>query len=196
MALVKVILGSTRPNRFGIQPAEWIMEQTKRITDHTFELVDLAKVNLPLLDEPAPPMMVQYTKEHTKEWSKIIGEADGFVFITAEYNHSIPAALKNALDYLFVEWNFKPASFVSYGSLAGGARSVEHLRAVCGELRMYDLREQLMMPDYYHNLDKAGLHAFEETHEEQIQKILTQTAFWADKLKDIRKELNEQNEPT
>jgi NAD(P)H-dependent FMN reductase len=196
MALVKVILGSTRPNRFGIQPAEWVMEQTKEITDHTFELIDLAKVNLPLLDEPAPPMMVQYTKDHTKEWSKQIDEADGFIFITAEYNHSIPAALKNALDFLFVEWNFKPASFVSYGSLAGGARSVEHLRAVCGELRMYDLREQLMMPDYYNNLDEEGLHKFEDSHVEQLQKILAQTAFWADKLKAVRKELHEQNEPT
>lgn len=196
MALVKVILGSTRPNRFGIQPADWVMEQTKQITDHTFELIDLEKVNLPLLDEPAPPMMQQYTKDHTKAWSKTISEADGFVFIVAEYNHSIPAALKNAIDFLFVEWNFKPASFVSYGSLAGGARSVEHMRAVCGELRMYDLREQLLMPDYYHHLDEAGLHDFEDSHVEQIQKILTQTAFWADKLRVIRKELHEQNDPT
>jgi NAD(P)H-dependent FMN reductase len=196
MALIKVILGSTRPNRFGIQPAEWVMEQTKQIPDHTFELIDLAKVNLPLLDEPVPPMMQQYTNDHTKEWSRQINEADGFLFIAAEYNHSIPAALKNAIDYLFVEWNYKPASFLSYGSLAGGARSVEHLRTVCGELRMYDLREQLLMPDYYNHLDEEGLHAFEDSHVQQIQKILLQTAFWADKLKVIRKELHEQNEPT
>ena len=196
MALIKVILGSTRPNRFGVQPAEWIMEQTKQIPDHQFELVDLAEVNLPLLDEPVPPMMQQYSKDHTKTWSRTIDEADGFIIIAAEYNHSIAAALKNAIDYLFVEWNYKPVSFVSYGSLAGGARAVEHLRAVAGELRMYDLREQLLMPDYYHHLDEEGLHEFEDSHTEQIQKILTQTAFWADKLKDARTELHELNEPT
>jgi NAD(P)H-dependent FMN reductase len=196
MALIKIILGSTRPQRFGVQPAEWIMEQSKQISDHQFELVDLERVGLPLLDEPTPPMMQQYTKDHTKKWSDVINEADGFIFITAEYNHSIPGALKNALDYLFVEWNFKPASFVSYGSLAGGARAVEHLRAVCGELRMYDLREQLLMPDYYHNLDEQGLHKFEDSHNEQLRHILEHTAFWAEKMKPIRRDLHEQNEPT
>lgn len=172
------------------------MEQSKQITEHQFELVDLEEVNLPLLDEPTPPMMQQYTKDHTKQWSQIVAEADGYIFITAEYNHSIPAALKNALDYVFVEWNFKPASFVSYGSLAGGARAVEHLRAVCGELRIYDLREQLLMPDYYHNLDEQGLHKFEDSHNEQLRHILEQTAFWAERMKPIRQNLHEQNEPT
>ncbi|MDB5166678.1 MAG: putative reductase [Candidatus Saccharibacteria bacterium] len=196
MALVKIILGSTRPNRFGIQPAEWVMKQAEQVTEHQFELIDLKDVDLPLLDEPTPPMMRQYTKDHTKAWSQMIEEADGFIFVTGEYNHSVPAALKNAIDYLFEEWNYKPVSYVSYGSLAGGARAVEHLRGICGELRMYDLREQLLMPDYYHHLDEEGLHKFEDSHAEQIQLILDHTGFWADKLKDARKELHEMNEPT
>lgn len=191
MALVRVILGSTRPNRFGIQPAEWVMEQAKQISEHQFELVDLEEVNLPLLDEPVPPMMQQYSKDHTKAWSKIIDEADGFIFITAEYNHSVPGALKNAIDYLFHEWHYKPASFVSYGSLAGGTRAVEHLRGICGELKIYDLREQLLMPDYYNKMDEKGLHKFEERHHDQIQEILTQTAFWAEQMKPIRQQLRQ-----
>ncbi|MDB5182186.1 MAG: NADPH-dependent reductase [Candidatus Saccharibacteria bacterium] len=192
MALVKIILGSTRPNRFGAQPAEWVMEQTKHVSGHQFELIDLEKVNLPLLDEPTPPMMRQYSKDHTKVWSQMIDEADGFIFITAEYNHSVPAALKNAIDFLFHEWNYKPASFVSYGSLAGGARAVEHLRGICGEVKIYDLREQMLMPDYYHKLDEQGLHKFEESHHKEIQNILEQTVFWADRMKAIRQELQDQ----
>lgn len=193
MALIKVILGSTRPNRFGVQPAHWVMEQAKKVTEHQFELIDLQEVNLPLLDEPTPPMMQQYTKDHTKAWSKMISEADGFIVVTGEYNHSIPAALKNAFDFLFAEWGYKPVSFVSYGSLAGGARAVEHLRGVAGELRMFDLREQLLMPDYWNNLDEQGQHAFEDSHEGQINKILTQTAFWADKMKPARAEFEAQS---
>ncbi len=189
MARIKIILGSTRPGRFGEQPAKWLMEQTKTIKDHAFELIDLKEVNLPFLDEPSPPMMRQYTKDHTKAWSKVIDEADGFVFVTGEYDHSIPAALKNAIDFLFHEWNYKPASFVSYGSAAGGARSVEHLRGVCGEVKMYDLREQLLLADYYNNLDEAGNYKFAEDHALLAKQILTQTGFWADRLKSIRQEL-------
>src|SRR5687767_7079366 len=147
MSLVKVILGSTRPNRFGIQPAEWVMKLSEQYKDATFELVDLADINLPFLDEPVPPSMRQYTKEHTKTWSRIISEADGFVFVTAEYNYGIPAGLKNAIDFVSHEWHYKPATFVSYGSDAGGARAIEHLRGSAGWLRMYDLREHLSIPN-------------------------------------------------
>jgi NAD(P)H-dependent FMN reductase len=186
---IKVILGSTRPNRFGPQPAHWLMEQTADVKGAEFELVDLVDVNLPLLDEPVTPMSHQYSKDHTKAWSKIVDDADGFVFVTAEYNHSIPAALKNAIDFLYDEWNYKPVAFVSYGSLAGGSRAVEHLRSVAAEVRMFDLREQIMLPDYYNNLDDDGKFKFWDSHADMARNMLAQVIFWAEKMKPAREEL-------
>lgn len=128
MITIKIIAGSVRPERFNIQPATWIYEIAKKRTDIKVELLDLQEINLPFLDEPVPPSMHQYSKEHTRRWSKKISQADGFIFVTPEYNHGVSPALKNAIDYLFYEWHYKPVSFISYGSLAAGARSVEHLR--------------------------------------------------------------------
>jgi len=108
MVKIKIIAGSTRPGRFNIQPARWITEIAKARTDIETELLDLAEINLPFMDEPELPMQHKYSKEHTKKWAAKIGEADGFVFVTPEYNHSISPVLKNAVDYLFQEWNFKP----------------------------------------------------------------------------------------
>jgi NAD(P)H-dependent FMN reductase len=189
MPVIKVILGSTRPNRFGIQPAQWVMDLSKQFSGATFQLVDLAEVNLPFLDEPVPASMRQYTKEHTKAWSKIVAEADGFVFVTAEYNYSIPAGLKNALDFVSHEWYYKPAVFVSYGSDAGGARAVEHLRGAAGWLRMYDLREHLVIPNYWTQVDEHG--DFHPTDEQTgiITAMLESIVFWADRLRPIRDEL-------
>lgn len=190
MLVIKVILGSTRPERFGIQPAKWLMEQAKSIEGAQFELVDLAEVNLPLLDEPLPPSRHQYSKQHTKAWSEVIDGADGFVLVTAEYNHSIPAALKNAIDFVWREWNYKPVSFVSYGSAAGGARAVEHLRGVAAELKMFDLREQILLPNFYHNLDEHGQYKFDGHQAESAKAMLEQLVFWADKMKPARQQLH------
>jgi NAD(P)H-dependent FMN reductase len=189
MVKIKVILGSTRPGRFGPQPAAWLMEQTKDIEGATFELVDLADINLPLLDEPVPPSMHQYSKDHTEKWSEIVAEADGFVFVTAEYNHGVPAALKNALDFLFEEWNYKPVTYVSYGSLAGGARAVEHLRGIAAEQHMYDLREQVMLPEYYTNLDDKGNYKFTEAQAGLAKAMLDKLVFWATRMQPARAEL-------
>ena len=103
MTRIGIILGSTRPGRNGEAVAKWVYELAQKRDDATFELVDVADYNLPLYDEPFPAMMQQYTKEHTKVWSNKIKEFDGYVFVTAEYNHSIPGALKNAIDYLNVK---------------------------------------------------------------------------------------------
>jgi len=154
------------------------------------ELVDLQEIKLPYLDEPTPPLMKQYTKEHTKKWSKSIDEADGFIFVTPEYNHSYSPVLKNAIDYLWYEWNYKPVSFVSYGSIAGGARAVEHLRSIVAEVKLYDLREQVILPNYWENLDKNGKYQFKEGHEKAANVMLDALIFWANKMKIARKEMN------
>lgn len=191
MVTIGIIAGSTRPGRFGIQPATWLHELARQRDDATFELVDVEEAGLPLLDEPVPPAMHQYEHEHTKRWAERIDRLDGFVFVAAEYNHSIPGALKNAIDYLNLEWNHKPASFVSYGSAAGGARSVEHLRGVMGEVKVYDLREQLLLNDYYNRLDDNGQYQFSDEEREQALAILDDLVFWAEHMQPIRARLTE-----
>ena len=141
---VGIILGSTRPGRNGEAVSQWTYETANKRSDADFELIDIKDFNLPLLDEPIPPSMGQYTKEHTKIWSAKIDSFDAYVFVTAEYNHGIPGALKNAIDFLFKEWNNKVAGFVSYGG-TGGVRAVEQLRLVMAELKVATVRAQVQL---------------------------------------------------
>ncbi len=144
MTRIGIILGSTRPNRNGEQVARWVLDIATRRDDAEFELVDLRDHPLPHLDEPVPPAMGAYQNEHTRDWASTIASFDGFVVVTPEYNHSTSGVLKNAIDYLYAEWNNKAVGFVSYGSV-GGARAVEHLRLVAGELQMADVRQQVTL---------------------------------------------------
>lgn len=184
MIKLQIILGSTRPGRIGEAVAQWVYEVAQKRHDFTPEFVDVAGYNLPLLDEPVPPSLHQYSKEHTKRWSEKIAEADGYIFVTGEYNHSIPGALKNAIDFLYAEWNDKAAGFVSYGS-NGGSRAVEHLRGVSAELRLADVREQLML---YLASDFENFRVFKpsEPHELQLNKVFDQVAGWAGALQTVR----------
>lgn len=184
MTKIAIILGSTKPGRNGEAVAKWAYELAKKRTDAEFELVDVADYNLPLYDEPYPAMMQQYTKEHTKKWSQKINEFDGYVFVTAEYNHSIPGALKNAIDYLNVEWKNKSAGFISYGS-AGGARAVEHLRLVAAELHMADVRAQVMLSLF---TDFVNMSEFkpDPRHEAEVDELLNQVISWSNALKTLR----------
>jgi NAD(P)H-dependent FMN reductase len=142
MTRIGIILGSTRLSRSGEQVATWVYDMASRRSSAEFELIDLRDYPLPHLDEPLPPSMGQYHNEHTNWWADTIASFDGFIMVTPEYNHSTSGSLKNALDYLYAEWNNKAAGFVSYG-IAGGARAAEHLRLVCGELQMADVRQQV-----------------------------------------------------
>src|SRR5687768_6492951 len=130
-----IIIGSTRPGRVCEAVARWAYDIAQKREDAEFEVVDIIEFNLPLLDEPVPPSMGQYSKPHTKAWAAKIDSFDAYVFVTPEYNHGPSGALKNALDFLYREWNNKAAGFVSYGS-AGGARAVEQLRLVMAELQV------------------------------------------------------------
>jgi NAD(P)H-dependent FMN reductase len=127
---IGIIVGSTRPGRHARAVADWVLGQTSGRPGAGYEIIDLADYPLPHLDEPMPPSYGQYQHDHTKAWASTIGGYDGFIFVTPEYNHSTSGVLKNAIDYLYAEWNNKAAAFVSYGSL-GGARAIEHLRANC-----------------------------------------------------------------
>lgn len=136
---IGIILGSTREGRFADRPTEWLMNLAKVRADAIFEIVDLRDYSMPFFEEARSPMMVPPKNEAALRWGKKLAELDAFIFITPEYNHGIPAVLKNALDYAYGEFNRKPATFVAYGN-AGGARSVEQLRLVLAELQVAALK--------------------------------------------------------
>ena len=181
---VGIILGSTRPGRNGEAVSQWTYETANKRSDADFELVDIRDFNLPLLDEPIPPSMGQYTKEHTKIWSAKIDSFDAYVFVTAEYNHGIPGALKNAIDFLFKEWNNKVAGFVSYGG-AGGVRAVEQLRLVMAELKVASVRTQVQLSLHtdFENFTKFKPAPFQE---KAANTMLDEVIAWGGALKVLR----------
>lgn len=184
MLRIAIILGSTRPNRKAEDVAKWVFEKAKKRNDAEFELVDIADYNLPLLDEPIPPSMGQYSKPHTKAWAAKISEFDGYIFVTPEYNHAVPGALKNAIDYLYAEWNNKAAGFVSYGS-AGGARSVENLRLIMGELQVADVRAQVML-SLFNDFEDFSIFSPHPRHENSLNTVFDQVIAWSMALKTVR----------
>lgn len=184
MTRIAIIVGSTRPGRVGESVARWVAEICQKRQDAEFELVDIQSFNLPLLDEPVPPSMGQYSKPHTKAWAAKISTFDGFVFVTPEYNHGPSGALKNALDFLYQEWNNKAAGFVSYGS-AGGARSVEQLRLVMGELQIADVRNQVLL-SLYNDFENFTVFKPHPRHEKSVHEMLDQLLAWAGALKTLR----------
>src|ERR1700733_4743838 len=127
---LKIIIASTRPGRKGPSIARWVFDSVKADPAFDPELLDLAEINLPFLDEPAHPRLKQYEKQHTWDWSRKIDSADAFIIVTCEYNFGYPAPLKNAIDFLHQEWQYKPVAFVSYGGIAGGTRAVQMLKQV------------------------------------------------------------------
>lgn len=181
---IAIILGSTRPGRNGEAVARWVYEIAKKRIDAEFEFVDIKDFNLPLLDEPVPPSQGQYSKEHTKRWSAKIDSFDGYIFVTAEYNHGIPGALKNAIDYLYKEWNNKAAGFVGYGSV-GGVRAVEQLRLVMAELQIADVRAQVAV-SIITEFEDFRIFKPASYQEQLVNNMLDQVISWGRALKLLR----------
>lgn len=185
MTKIAIILGSTRPGRNGEAVANWVYDIAKQRDDAAYELVDIADYQLPHLDEAMPPSLGQYAHPHTKTWAAKIDSFDGFVFVTPEYNHSTSGALKNAIDFLYQEWNNKAAGFVSYGS-AGGTRAVEHLRLVMGELQVADVRAQVALTLH---ADFTNFTQFTPApHQTQaVTAVLDQVVAWSGALAALRR---------
>ena len=181
---VAIIIGSTRPNRNSEAVSKWIYEIAKRRSDIDFELIDILDYNLPLLDEPIPPSMGQYSKEHTKRWSEKINSFDAFVFVTPEYNHSFSGALKNAIDFLYKEWNNKVAGFVSFGS-AGGVRAVEQLRLVMAEVKVATVRAQVYL-SLFTDFESYSTFKPASFHENSANTMLDEVIDWGVALKTVR----------
>ena len=184
MLKVAIVTGSTRPGRNGEAVARWVHDIAKKRRDAEFELVDIKDYHLPLFDEPVPPSMGQYRHPHTKAWAAKIASFDAYVFVTPEYNHGPSGALKNAIDYLYHEWNNKAAGFVGYGS-AGGARAVEQLRLVMGELQVADVRAQVML-SLFTDFENFAVFKPAAHQEAAVNAMLDQVITWGGALKTVR----------
>lgn len=181
---IAIIVGSTRPGRNGAAVAQWVLEQSQSRSDAQFELVDLVDFPLPHLDEPVPPSMGQYTADHTKNWAAKVDSYDGYLFVTPEYNHSTSGVLKNAIDFVYGEWNNKAAGFVSYGSV-GGTRAVEHLRLIMGELQIADVRAQVAFT-LAEDFENYSVFTPREHHVANVTMLFDQLISWSTALAGVR----------
>ncbi|WP_274365182.1 NADPH-dependent FMN reductase [Paenibacillus thermotolerans] len=175
---IGIILGSTRQGRVSPQVGKWVKEIADQRGDADYEIVDIAEYKLPFLGE------TDGQEPGIKAWSEKLKSLDGFVFIVAEYNHSITGALKNALDLAREEWNNKAAGIVSYGS-TGGARAAEHLRGICGELKIADVRTHPTLSLF---MDFENYTTFKpaELHKDNVNAMLSEVEAWSSALKPLR----------
>jgi NAD(P)H-dependent FMN reductase len=189
---VKIIIGSTRKGRFSEKVAKWVFEKVKNINGIEAEILDLKDYPMRFFDEPVSPA---FNKERHKDdivqkWANKISEGDAFIIITPEYNHGYPAVLKNALDFLYYEWNKKPVGFISYGSV-GGARVIEQLRLVAIELQMVPIRNAIHIPGYIafseENDDYENLkNSLENDFKDKINSFFEELSWWSKVLKKAR----------
>jgi NAD(P)H-dependent FMN reductase len=167
---IQIIIGSVRQGRKAMPIGTWAHRLVAQRKDVSVEFVDLQDWNLPMFNLPKPPMMGNYEDALQRRWADKVTQGDAYIFVSPEYNHGYTAVLKNALDYLYGEWAYKPISFISYGSV-GGARAVEQLRQVVIELKMIPTREALLIFDAGHKFkDDAFVGDAEDAS--QLDKIV------------------------
>jgi NAD(P)H-dependent FMN reductase len=186
MPKLQVIIASTRPGRVGLPVGQWFHEHAVKHGGFEVELVDLAEWNLPLMDEPNHPRFRRYEHQHTKDWSAKIDEGDAYVFVMPEYNYAITAPLKNALDYLHQEWQYKPAGLVSYGGVAAGTRAAQMLKQVLTTLKVVPIFEAVAIPFVSQFLNEDGEIVPNEVMEQAAVGMLDELVRWADALKVLR----------
>lgn len=184
---IAIIIGTTRATRFGDKPAQWIYNLASQRNDMTAEIVDLRDYPMPFFEEVASNAWVPTVNEVAQRWQKKIAEYDGYIFITAEYNHSISGVLKNALDYAYPEWGRKAAAFVGYGSV-GAARAVEHLRLIAVELQMVPTRAGVHVQgaDFMAALQQGKDLATIDYLQSGANALLNDLVWWASALKVAR----------
>src|SRR3954463_6986683 len=183
---IKIITSTTREGRKGIAVAHWITDLAKQNNKYNIELLDLAEISLPFMDEPNHPRLKKYQHEHTKKWSETINAADAFIIVLAEYNFGFPAPIKNAIDFLYNEWKNKPVAFVSYGGVSGGLRSTQMLKQVVTAVHMMPLVEQVNIPFFAKLIDDNGIFVPNETITKSAEAILRELERWSEALKAMR----------
>ena len=186
MYQLKIIISSTRPGRKGIHVADWFIEAVKKYPDFEVEVLDLAQINLPFIDEPNHPRLQKYEKDHTKEWSSKIDSADAFVIITPEYNYGMPPTLVNAIDFLYKEWNYKPVGFVSYGGISGGTRSVQMCKEIMTTVKLVPIPEAVNLPFFEKRIDDRGIFQSDELVNKAVGTMMKELLKWTEALKPMR----------
>ena len=180
-----VVLASVREGRAGEAIAAWFVERAKQHGTFDVEVADLKALNLPIMNEPQHPRLKKYVHESTKRWSEIVGAADAFVFVTPEYNYTIPPALVNALDTVYHEWTYKPVAFVSYGGVSGGMRAVQTGKLMVTGFKMMPMVEAVNIP-FYTQLMENGVFKSNELHDKAVPVMLDELLRWASALKPLR----------
>lgn len=183
---LKIITSTTRPGRKGVLVANWITALARQTGKFNVELLDLAVINLPLMDEPNHPRLGQYQHEHTKRWSATINAADAFIIVLSEYNFGFPAPIKNAIDYLFREWMYKPVAFVSYGGISGGLRSTQMLKQVVSALHMMPLTDAVSIPFFFKFINDKNEFNPEEIILTSAQTVLAELERYCEASKILR----------
>jgi NAD(P)H-dependent FMN reductase len=173
---LQIIVASTRPGRVGLPVAEWFHGRARAGGQFEIDLVDLAKLRLPFVDEPHHPRHRRYQNQHTRDWSARVEQASAFAFVTPEYNHGFSAPLKNALDFLHDEWAYKPVGFVSYGGVAAGTRAVQMLKQVVISVRMVPVPDSVPIPSVGKLIDGDGRLRVTEAMEQAAKGMLAELA--------------------
>lgn len=187
MPHLQVVTVSTRDGRQGPPVATWFMEQARIHGGFELEAVDLASVNLPLLDEPRHPRLAQYEHDHTREWSATVSRADAFVFVTPEYDYGAPGSLVNALQYLVREWAYKPVGFCSYGGVSAGTRGVQMTKQIVTTLKMMPMAEAVSIPFFAQHIDKeTGVFDPGEVQAKAAKVMLTELLRWTEAMRPLR----------
>lgn len=185
MPRLMIVVASTRPGRVGLPVARWFLAQAEKHGGFEPDFADLAEINLPFMDEPNHPRLRRYTHRHTMEWSARVDAADAFVFVMPEYNYGFTAPLKNAIDYLHQEWQYKPAGFVSYGGLAAGTRALQMLKPVVNALKLVPL-EAVSIPFVGRLLNGEGALRPEEATDAAAAVMLDELRRWHEALFPLR----------
>jgi NAD(P)H-dependent FMN reductase len=189
---IGIIISTTRATRFADKPTEWFLDIASKRSDVEFEIVDLRDYPMPFFEEPASPAFAPVSNDVARRWQEKIASLDGYVFVVAEYNHSISGVLKNALDFAYREFNRKPATFIGYGG-AGAARAIEHLRGILGELQVADLKYvvSIGMLEYIGIAREGKSFADFPYLADSTKPMLDDLVWWANALREAREELRE-----
>ncbi|GAA3946975.1 NAD(P)H-dependent oxidoreductase [Allohahella marinimesophila] len=183
---LQTIACSTRPGRIGLSIAQWFHEFSSKHGGFDCSLVDLAAFELPVFDEPAHPMLQQYTHDHTKKWSASVSEADAYVFVLPEYNYFPPPSFVNAINYLYREWNYKPCCFVSYGGVSGGLRSAQAAKQLVTTVKMMPMVEGVMIQMAGKRINESKVFQADDHLDSSATAMLDELAKWATSLKTMR----------
>ena len=184
--ILQIIIASTRPGRVGPSVAAWIQERAIAHGGFDVELIDLAEVNLPMMDEPNHPRLRKYTHQHTKDWSATIDRGDAYIFVVPEYNYGFNAPIKNAIDYLHFEWEHKALGFASYGGVAAGTRAVQMLKQVVTTLKMVPVFDSVSIPFVQQFLDDERRLVPNDIMESAATAMLDELLRWTTSLRTLR----------